>query len=105
MKSFTAKEFSRCPARVYEAAREDGEVEVTHDRFNGKFYFCFVSDKEILDIVENVESDLAAYIERGTPEAQGVGQFMKKKAPDLRRLLFNQESISSYPTHDLQTKD
>lgn len=37
MKSFTAKEFSRCPAKVYEAAREDGCVEITHDRFSGVF--------------------------------------------------------------------
>lgn len=42
MKSFTAKEFSRCPAKVYEAAREDGKVEVTHDRFRGSF--LIVSD-------------------------------------------------------------
>ena len=38
MKSFTAKEFSRCPAKVYEAAREDGKVEITHDRFKGGFF-------------------------------------------------------------------
>lgn len=41
MKSFTAKEFSRCPAKVYEAAREDGKVEVTHDRFRGKFVITY----------------------------------------------------------------
>jgi len=35
--TFTAKQFSRCPAKVYEAAREDGSVEITHDRFGGKF--------------------------------------------------------------------
>jgi hypothetical protein len=37
MKTFTAKEFSRCPAKVYDAAREEGSVEITHDRFGGKF--------------------------------------------------------------------
>lgn len=42
MKSFTAKEFSRCPAKVYEAAREDGKVEVTHDRFLGCFHVYHV---------------------------------------------------------------
>ena len=33
MKTFTAKQLSRAPAKVFEAAREDGKVEITHDRF------------------------------------------------------------------------
>jgi hypothetical protein len=37
LQTFTAKQFSRCPAKVYEAAREDGSAEITHDRFGGKF--------------------------------------------------------------------
>lgn len=37
MKTFTAKQFSRAPAQVFDAARDDGTVEITHDRFKGKF--------------------------------------------------------------------
>lgn len=48
MKSFTAKEFSRCPAKVYEAAREDGKAEVTHDRFQGCFHVYHVKNPETL---------------------------------------------------------
>lgn len=51
MKSFTAKEFSRCPAKVYEAAREDGKAEVTHDRFGGCFHLYHVPSPE--DIIED----------------------------------------------------
>ncbi len=40
MKTFTAKQLSRTPAKVFEAAREDGKVEVTHDRFSGRFQLC-----------------------------------------------------------------
>lgn len=47
MKSFTAKEFSRCPAKVYEAAREDGSAEITHDRFNGAFVITYKSDSKV----------------------------------------------------------
>lgn len=43
MKSFTAKEFSRCPAKVYEAARENGKAEITHDRFGGKFQIYYMA--------------------------------------------------------------
>lgn len=42
MRSFTAKEFSRCPAKVYEAARDDGKAEITHDRFYGCFHIYHV---------------------------------------------------------------
>lgn len=51
MKSFTAKEFSRCPAKVYEAAMDDGKVEITHDRFGGKFqiYYMPMNTNEIQD--------------------------------------------------------
>ena len=50
MKSFTAKEFSRCPAKVYEAAREDGSVEIAHDRFGGTFQIYHV--QRPCDIIE-----------------------------------------------------
>lgn len=57
MRSFTAKEFSRCPAQVYEAAREDGKVEITHDRFYGVFQLYhnnhpdhMVNECEIIEI-------------------------------------------------------
>lgn len=52
MKSFTAKEFSRCPAKVYEAAREDGKAEVTHDRFGGKFQIYYMA-QNTYEIQEN----------------------------------------------------
>lgn len=41
MKSFTAKEFSRCPAKVYEAAREDGMAYVSHDRHKEPFVLLY----------------------------------------------------------------
>jgi len=46
MKSFTAKEFSRCPAQVYEAARADGIAEVAHDRHDGCFHLYHVPRPE-----------------------------------------------------------
>lgn len=51
MKSFTAKEFSRCPAKVYEAAREDGKVEVAHDRFPHNFSLIYrdIENAKLLD--------------------------------------------------------
>lgn len=59
MKSFTAKEFSRCPAKVYEAAREDGKVEVTHDRFRGKF---LIEHKDEIDpVILCTIADMDAY--------------------------------------------
>lgn len=30
MKTFTAKQFSRTPGKVFDAARDDGKVEITH---------------------------------------------------------------------------
>lgn len=44
MKTFTAKQFSRAPAQVFDAAREDGKVEVTHDRFRGRFQVYYVPE-------------------------------------------------------------
>lgn len=41
MKSFTAKEFSRCPAKVYEAAREDGKAFVSHERYPAGFVILY----------------------------------------------------------------
>lgn len=46
MKSFTAKEFSRCPAKVYESARVGGRVEITHDRFGGVFTLKYEQNSE-----------------------------------------------------------
>jgi len=75
MKSFTAKEFSRCPAKVYDAAKEVGSVEITHDRFNGgRFCIAYIDDKEVNSFVDRMESSLAAFIDRNT-----IGN---KKAPD-----------------------
>lgn len=52
MKTFTAKDFSRCPAKVYEAAREDGKVEVTHDRFPHKFTLIYrdIENYNLIDL-------------------------------------------------------
>lgn len=44
MKTFTAKQLSRAPAKIFDAAREDGKVEITHDRFTGRFQLYHVPD-------------------------------------------------------------
>lgn len=96
MKSFTAKEFSRCPAKVYEAAREDGRAEVTHDRFRGSF--LIVSDngtpagyktkaKRILDEDclgwRDILHILAANIEEFEEDAiKRIVRLINEKAPD-----------------------
>lgn len=50
MKTFTAKQFTRTPGQVFEAAREDGKVEITHDRFKGIFTLkYFLEDDWDLD--------------------------------------------------------
>jgi hypothetical protein len=43
MKSFTAKQFSRTPGVVFDAAREDGKVEITHGQFAGKFQLYYMA--------------------------------------------------------------
>lgn len=53
MKSFTAKEFSRCPAKVYEAARKDGEVEIVHDRFCVPFRMFYDENMYEYESIEN----------------------------------------------------
>jgi len=62
MKSFTAKEFSRCPAKVYDAAKDVGSVEITHERFNGgRFCIAYIDDKEVNSFVDRMESNLARF--------------------------------------------
>ena len=46
MKTFTAKQLSRSPAQVFDAAREDGKAEITHDRFKGKFELNHIPEIE-----------------------------------------------------------
>jgi hypothetical protein len=45
MKKFTAKQFSRAPAQVFDAAKEDGKAEITHDRFKGKFQIYYMAEQ------------------------------------------------------------
>lgn len=72
MKSFTAKEFSRCPAKVYESARADGRAEVTHDRFMGCFHVYHVPEPN--NIIED-----GAIIEISQQKLRVIPY---KKAPD-----------------------
>jgi len=91
MKSFTAKEFSRCPAKVYEAAREDGKVEITHDRFNECFALTYTTaSNKNLSVVRSQDQIIKArqkLIDLGLiPEYQLTPDeklyIKNKKAPD-----------------------
>jgi len=101
MKTFTAKEFSRCPAKVYEAAKEVGSVAITHDRFNGgRFCIAFIEDKDVNAIVDKMESSLAKFERAIITNAEscmhdnGDGTFnFRRKSPFLK--------TSNYITGDL----
>lgn len=55
MKTFTAKQLSRNPAQVFDAAREDGEVSITHDRFTGNFELSYYTKIQTLDDQEDAK--------------------------------------------------
>jgi hypothetical protein len=88
MKTFTAKEFSRCPAKVYEAAREDGLAEITHDRFGGKFIMEYnvglltaMNEKELSPVIMRTFSDLEEF-NKGFIDITELRRRENKKAPD-----------------------
>lgn len=62
MKSFTAKQFVKAPAQVYEAAREEGAAEITHDRHPGKFVMTYNKKAP-----EGAESDTQDYSPNALP--------------------------------------
>lgn len=71
MKTFTAKQFSRAPAQVFEAARENGKAEVTHDRFKGKFEIYHVREGQEL-IEDSAIIEIAGQKLRVIPCGLGV---------------------------------
>jgi len=49
MKTFTAKQFSRTPKVIFDAARQDGSVRITHEWFNDEFIISYTITRTLGD--------------------------------------------------------
>ena len=52
MKTFTAMEFDRTPAKVFRAADLDGEVRINHDRYHDKIFILKAVERGKIDFEE-----------------------------------------------------
>jgi hypothetical protein len=55
MKSFTATQLNKAPQEIFAAAKEDGAIEIKHDRFNGGVFAIVWNEQQSLaDMAEQL---------------------------------------------------
>jgi len=79
MKTFTARQLSRTPANIFDAAREDGKVEITHDRYKGQFHLYYKKNTLTCDASNEL---IISFIAKSGLMCSDIDAALNEKAPE-----------------------